>query len=212
MSFLNKQGVVDRLETAAKARSEMLARFRARPSADDPAVLARQSARRAVVDAREARAAERAAQRQAEIERAAALAEAERLAEIERKHAAGQEDLSGELSEGVLILRDAAKGATGAAAARILEAADALEGPGATPEVALDPDLAAILAAHPDRAEQAVGETLLIQVDPVLARFGSWYELFPRSYGGLRGTAEQVPGSPSWASTSSTCRRSTRSA
>ena len=41
MSFLNKQGVVDRLETAAKARSEMLARFRARPSADDPAVLAR---------------------------------------------------------------------------------------------------------------------------------------------------------------------------
>ncbi|WP_281406555.1 DUF6481 family protein, partial [Methylobacterium sp. WL18] len=56
MSFPNKQGVVDRLEAAAKARSEMLARFRARPTADDPAVLARQSARRAVVDAREARA------------------------------------------------------------------------------------------------------------------------------------------------------------
>ena len=87
MSFPNKQGVVDRLETAAKARSEMLARFRARPTADDPAVLARQSARRAVIDAREARAAERAAQRQVEIERAAAQAEAERLAEIERKHA-----------------------------------------------------------------------------------------------------------------------------
>ena len=87
MSFPNKQGVVDRLETAAKARSEMLARFRARPSADDPAVLARQSARRAVIDAREARTAERAAQRQAEIERAAAEAEAKRLAEIERKQA-----------------------------------------------------------------------------------------------------------------------------
>nr|WP_276592495.1 DUF6481 family protein [Methylobacterium sp. GC_Met_1] len=87
VSFPNKQGVVDRLETAAKARSEMLARFRARPSADDPVVLARQSARRAVVDARDARTAERTAQRQAELERAAALAEAERLAEIERKHA-----------------------------------------------------------------------------------------------------------------------------
>jgi hypothetical protein len=87
VSFPNKQGVVDRLETAAKARSEMLARFRARPSADDPTVVARQSARRAVVDAREARAAERAALRQAEIEQAAKLAEAERLAEIERKHA-----------------------------------------------------------------------------------------------------------------------------
>ena len=77
MSFPNKQGVVDRLEAAAKARSEMLARFRARPTADDPAVLARQSARRAVVDAREAREAQRAAQQ----------AEADRLAEIERKHA-----------------------------------------------------------------------------------------------------------------------------
>jgi starch synthase (maltosyl-transferring) len=30
-------------------------------------------------------------------------------------------------------------------------------------------------------------------VERVLARFGSWYELFPRSWGGLRGTAEQVP-------------------
>jgi starch synthase (maltosyl-transferring) len=113
--------------------------------------------------------------------------------EIDRKHAAGQEDLSGELSEGVLILRDAAADADGAAKARILEAADALDGPGATPEVALDPDLAAILAAHPDRAEQATGQTLGIQVDPELARFGSWYELFPRSYGGLEGAAEQVP-------------------
>lgn len=87
MSFPNKQGVVDRLDTAAKARSEMLARFRARPSKDDPTVLARQSARRAVVDAREARAIERAAQRQAEVERAAAEAEAQRQAEAERKRA-----------------------------------------------------------------------------------------------------------------------------
>lgn len=87
MSFPNKQGVVDRLEAAAKARSEMLARFKARPAADDPVVLARQSARRAVVDARETRVAERAAERQAELERMAAVAEAERLAEIERKAA-----------------------------------------------------------------------------------------------------------------------------
>ncbi len=113
--------------------------------------------------------------------------------EIDRKHAAGQEDLSGELSEGVLVLRDAAANATGAARERILEAADALDGPGATPEVALDPDLAALLAAHPDRAEQATGQLLHVQVDPELARFGSWYELFPRSFGGLKGAAEQVP-------------------
>jgi starch synthase (maltosyl-transferring) len=34
---------------------------------------------------------------------------------------------------------------------------------------------------------------MAIQVDPVLARFGSWYELFPRSWGGLRGVREQLP-------------------
>ena len=32
-----------------------------------------------------------------------------------------------------------------------------------------------------------------LDADRVLARFGSWYELFPRSWGGLRGTAEVVP-------------------
>jgi starch synthase (maltosyl-transferring) len=113
--------------------------------------------------------------------------------EIERKHAAGQKDLSGELSEGVFILRDAAAGATGAARARIEEAAAALEGPDARPAIALDADLAALLHAHPDRAEQATGELLPIQVDRELARFGSWYELFPRSWGGLRGATAQVP-------------------
>ncbi|MEV4419952.1 alpha-1,4-glucan--maltose-1-phosphate maltosyltransferase [Patulibacter sp. NPDC049589] len=113
--------------------------------------------------------------------------------EIERKHAAGQDDLSGELSEGVLILQDAAALAESGARRRIEETVAALGRPGARAEVALDPDLAAILAAHPDRAEQATGPTRRIQVDPVLARFGSWYELFPRSWGGLRGTAEQVP-------------------
>lgn len=87
MSFPNNHGIVDRLETAAKARSEMLARFKARPAPDDPVVVARQNARRALSEAREARAAERAAQREAELERAAAVAEAERLAEIERKAA-----------------------------------------------------------------------------------------------------------------------------
>ena len=87
MSFPNNTGIVDRLETAAKARSEMLARFKARPAPDDPAVVARQAERLALAEAREARVAERAAQRQVELERAAAAAEADRLAEIERKAA-----------------------------------------------------------------------------------------------------------------------------
>jgi hypothetical protein len=84
VSFQNNQRLTDRLDAAAKARSETLARFRERPAADDPAVLARQSARRAVVDAREIRAAERAEQQREAAALAAAAAEAERLAEVER--------------------------------------------------------------------------------------------------------------------------------
>ncbi|MFX4396968.1 DUF6481 family protein, partial [Acinetobacter baumannii] len=48
--------LVDRLEATAKARQATLARFRARPTADDPVVLARQAARHAVVQARDVRA------------------------------------------------------------------------------------------------------------------------------------------------------------
>lgn len=84
MSFQNNYALVDRLDAAAKARSETLARFRARPAADDPAVLAREAARRAIVDAREVRAAERAEHQREAAERARAAAEAERLAQAER--------------------------------------------------------------------------------------------------------------------------------
>jgi starch synthase (maltosyl-transferring) len=34
---------------------------------------------------------------------------------------------------------------------------------------------------------------LEVEVDPVLARFGSWYELFPRSWGGFKGVAKVLP-------------------
>jgi len=75
--------LVDRLEAAAKARQATVARFRARPAADDPAVLARQSARRAIIQARAGRAEEREMARLA----AEAQREAEALAERERQAA-----------------------------------------------------------------------------------------------------------------------------
>ena len=71
----------DRLETAAKAREAMLARYRSRPAADDPAVLARQAERQAVIEAREERNKEREAARVAsEIQR---IAEAKAQREFE---------------------------------------------------------------------------------------------------------------------------------
>jgi hypothetical protein len=52
----------ERLSTGAKARQALLEKFRARPRADDPAVLERQAARLATSQARDARKAARVAE------------------------------------------------------------------------------------------------------------------------------------------------------
>ncbi len=84
--------------------------------------------------------------------------------ELRRKLAAGQVDLSGELAEGEALLgRDG------------LTAEDGLA-------VAAD-----------DRHGEVASGRLEVDVDRVLARFGAWYELFPRSFGGFRGVAAVLP-------------------
>jgi starch synthase (maltosyl-transferring) len=84
--------------------------------------------------------------------------------ELSRKVAAGQADLAGELSEGAVLLgRDA---------------------------VTVDEALAAPAG---DRSEPAASATYEVDVDRPLARFGSWYELFPRAWGGFEGVREQLP-------------------
>jgi starch synthase (maltosyl-transferring) len=84
--------------------------------------------------------------------------------ELRRKLEAGQEDLSSELAEGAALLgRDS------------LTAEEALaEGPG-------------------PREERTRSQTYEIQVDRVRARFGAWYELFPRSWGGFAGVERLLP-------------------
>jgi starch synthase (maltosyl-transferring) len=84
--------------------------------------------------------------------------------ELQRKVDAGQEDLSGELAEGAL-----------------LHGVDSL-----TVEEGL-------ASTESDRSEFVSSEPLEIEVDPVLARFGSWYELFPRSWGGFKGIESILP-------------------
>jgi starch synthase (maltosyl-transferring) len=84
--------------------------------------------------------------------------------ELRRKLEAGQEDLAGELAEGAALLgRDALT----------LEEGLALE-PG-------------------DRHGEVESAALEVNVDRALARFGSWYELFPRSWGGFRGVTQVLP-------------------
>jgi hypothetical protein len=69
----------DRLSAAAAAKQALLERFRARPSADDPAEIARQAALQAISDARDVRAAERKAAKEAEAARVAAELAARRV-------------------------------------------------------------------------------------------------------------------------------------
>jgi hypothetical protein len=70
----------DRMSAAANAKKALLEKFKAKPGADDPTVIARQEARRAILEAREQRQAERELARQAELVRQAEL-EVIRLAE-----------------------------------------------------------------------------------------------------------------------------------
>jgi Family of unknown function (DUF6481) len=78
----------DRRATAANARNAMLARFRARPGPDDPAVIERQAAQAAIAAAREIRIAERKVAREAEMARQ--LAEQAALAAEQKAKAAEQ--------------------------------------------------------------------------------------------------------------------------
>ena len=84
--------------------------------------------------------------------------------ELRRKVEAGQTDLSGELAEGALLIGGAA-----------LTVEDGLA------------------ARAGDRYGETTSPALEVDVDRELARFGAWYELFPRSWGGFRGVAEALP-------------------
>ena len=84
--------------------------------------------------------------------------------ELRRKMAAAQEDLTGELSEGAVLLgRD---------------------------EVTVEQALAAPAG---DRSGKTSSSVYTVDVDRELARFGSWYELFPRSWGGFEGVRALLP-------------------
>lgn len=111
--------------------------------------------------------------------------------ELARKVDFGQPNLSGELSEGQVLLQAAAKRAKGEAKRALNAAADAIL---TDPHAALDPALLAAVEEVQARTEATeLDKHLEVDVDRTLARFGSWYELFPRSWGGFEGVRAQVP-------------------
>jgi starch synthase (maltosyl-transferring) len=129
--------------------------------------------------------------------------------EVSRKRAApAEEDLTSEVAEGALLLRAALarvesggqkQGAAGrdADADLIADALGTVESAEAELEqkldAALDPDLFAAVGRHPDRRDFVTGNPLSVAVERKRARFGAWYELFPRSWGGFDGVREQLP-------------------
>jgi starch synthase (maltosyl-transferring) len=119
--------------------------------------------------------------------------------ELERKVAAQQHELAGELSEGVLLLKGAKKMAKEEAdKALIGHAATALADDkipeSAKHDVALGPELFATLERiQPRHGSVTLPAPITIEVDRLRARFGSWYELFPRSWGGLKGVERELP-------------------
>ena len=86
MSAFKENDLKERLNTAAEAKRAMLERFRAKPAADDPAVIEREEARKALAAARETRVAERKTAKEAEAARLAAE-QAEREADATRQAA-----------------------------------------------------------------------------------------------------------------------------
>lgn len=88
------------------------------------------------------------------------------LREHDRKVDAGQQDLSGELAEGVELFGEGTLESWRVAAAGL---------------------------ADEQRHEVVRSPTLSLDVERIRAREGAWYELFPRSWGGLTGVATVIP-------------------
>jgi starch synthase (maltosyl-transferring) len=118
--------------------------------------------------------------------------------ELRRKVEAGQRDLRGELSEGVVLLEEAHNRANGADRRLIEHVVGTLTDDG-TPDEAkhdavLGPELLAAVERHPDRQDATRLDRILpLEVERERARFGAWYELFPRSFGGFEGVRRRLP-------------------
>jgi starch synthase (maltosyl-transferring) len=124
--------------------------------------------------------------------------------DLERRLEAGQ-DVSVDLLIGADIVRAALDNAPADARERLAAAVADLSETKVAARIrgrrALAPELAALAAAHAPRSFAVVTEPIReVVVDPIHARFGTWYELFPRSaapepgrHGTLRDVIARLP-------------------
>lgn len=106
--------------------------------------------------------------------------------ELVKRVGAGQ-DVAGELLEGAALVLEASRRASGADQKALHEAADALSSERPQKEriaLALDEKLADRISRYPDRSRATRYDRILeVTVDRDRARYGAWYEMFPRSAG-----------------------------
>jgi starch synthase (maltosyl-transferring) len=110
------------------------------------------------------------------------------------KKLAVEQNVSVDLLVGAELIESAAKHNNDPDSKPLSQFAKDLRAKNAAPETALDEKLAEMMSRFPDRSHATICEhEFLVSVDRERARFGAWYELFPRSFGGLRGCVEQLP-------------------
>ncbi len=109
----------------------------------------------------------------------------------------GESEMSNDLLVGAQLIERAAAGVPRARREPLLKAADALRAPGdpvTRAALALTEEIDELLDQFPLRELVTRGEQYGVWVDRPLARFGSWYELFPRSTGGWDAKGNPVHG------------------
>jgi starch synthase (maltosyl-transferring) len=123
-----------------------------------------------------------------------------------RKKADASQDISLEILTGIKLIVAAAHRATESDAKSLEEWAMQLRAEKNPAKIslanlALDPELAELMNRYPDRRlASTCKEELRVTVDPEIARFSAWYEIFPRSFasepgkhGTFRDCAAQLP-------------------
>ena len=109
----------------------------------------------------------------------------------------GEKELSNDLLVGAALFERAATGVPRQQRRPLLDAAASLRKPGdplTRTALALAPDIEELLNQFPLRELVTRGQQYGVWVDRKLARFGSWYEMFPRSTGGWDADGNPVHG------------------
>jgi starch synthase (maltosyl-transferring) len=108
-----------------------------------------------------------------------------------------ESELSNDLLVGARLMERAAAGAPRQARYPLIDAAARLRAPGdpfTRAGAALSEDVAEVLEQYPLRELVTRGQQYGVWVDRPLARFSSWYEMFPRSTGGWDAKGNPVHG------------------